>query len=188
MYQFTLFLHLLVLVASFFTMGLIVNSLIRLRTTRRVSEALEAIAFAGNAEKAMPLVTVALLGTGGYMTQSRWSWTAPWVDVSIIGLLLVTVIGGVVIGRRERALHLALEKTTTESIDGDLARRLNDPFLLVASAANIGLVCGVMFTMSIKPSPAGGIVALLLGGAIGIVAGLTTSRPAASLQHAERRV
>jgi hypothetical protein len=45
-----------------------------------------------------------------------------------------------------------------------------------------------MFTMSIKPSPAGGIVALLLGGAIGIVAGLTTSRPAASLQHAERRV
>jgi hypothetical protein len=167
MYPIVLFVHLLVLALAFFAMGLTMNSLLRLKSARTVGDGRAAVALADKAERIMPLATIFLLATGAYMTQSRWQWTTPWIDVSIAGLAIVTVVGAGVLGGRARALHRSLQAASDERLTPALLAQLRDPALLVGSMANLGLVCGVMFTMVVKPSLGGGIVALLVSAALG---------------------
>ncbi len=130
----------------------------------------------------MPAATVLLLVTGAYLTQARWTWSTPWVDVSVAGLLLVTVFGAAALGGRQRALDEALRRAS--ALDLATTRLVLDPFLLVGGVANMGLVAGVMFVMVVKPPLAAGIAALIVGAGCGTFAGASAIRPAAALRRA----
>lgn len=132
MYAFVLFLHLCALTGAFFAMGLMVSAAVRGQD-------------AHNIEKLMPIVTVVLLATGAYMTHDRWTWTTPWIDAGIAGLLAITIFGGAVLG----------------------SGKLRGPQVLVGQGLNMGLVLGVMFLMIVKPGIAGSIGALVAGGLAG---------------------
>jgi hypothetical protein len=164
MYEVVLFVHLLTIGAAFLAMGMMLYGLLQLRSAVTTAQASHALVTSAKVEKIMPVATILLLATGGYMTQDRWTWTTPWVDVSIAGLLLVTAIGAGALGGRQRALHSALDKTNGTTLDATLAARLQDPFLLSGSGLNIGLVAGVMYVMVTKPSLAIAIAAVIIGG------------------------
>lgn len=132
MYSLVLFLHLCALTAAFFAMGVMVSAAVR-------------GADAHNTEKSMPIITIALLATGAYMTHERWTWTTPWIDVGIAGLLAITIFGGAVLG----------------------SGKLRGAQLLIGQGFNMGLALGVMFLMIAKPPLAGSIGALLAGGVAG---------------------
>ncbi len=178
MYDVVLFLHILTIAAAFFVIGIMVSALIRLRRVPDVASAFSAASTAAAAGKIMPIATVLLLLTGAYMTHARWSWTTPWIDVSIAGLLLVTVIGGGFIGARERALHRELHAAGNGPIDAATAARLCDPVLVAGTMVEVGLVCAVMFVMIVKPSLGAAILVVCVGAACGAVAGMTGLRPA----------
>lgn len=167
MYEIVLFLHLLTIGIAFLAIGMMLLAVLQLRNAETVSDALRAIAASASVEKVMPLATVLLLLTGGYLTQVRWTWTTPWVDVAIAGLLLITFIGAVGLGSRARALHAELEAARGNAIDATLSARVHDPFLMVGSGLNVGLVAGVMYVMVLKPALFPAIAALLIGGAVG---------------------
>lgn len=163
MYSTALYVHLLAVAGAFFGMGMMLSSLVQARGATRVSEALRFCDNAAKASKIMPLASVLLLLTGGYMAQNRWNWSLAWVDLSIVGLLLVTFFGAGVLGSRERSLHKALERAQAENLDAKLETLVRSPFLVTGSGMNAGLVCAVMFVMVAKPGWTGGIVAMLLG-------------------------
>ncbi len=184
MYEVVLFLHIVTVAAAFFGMGIIASALMRLRRIRDRASALSAVSGAAAAGKVMPLATVSLLLTGAYMTHARWSWTSPWIDVSIAGLLIVTVMGAGVIGSRERALHRELHAAGNGPIDTAATVRMCDPMLFAGAMAEVGLVCAVMFVMVVKPSLVAAIVVVGMGIGCGAVAGLTALSRAPVLRGA----
>src|SRR5579875_4211076 len=181
MYELVLFLHLLTIAVAFFAMGSMLTSIFRLRGATSVAAARSAAATAAGIGKMMPILTVFMLATGGYLTQVRWTWTTPWIDLSIVGLLVVTAWGGGVMGARERAVHHALESSRGSALDAGAARLVVDPFLVIGNSADVGLVAGVMFVMVLKPSLAGGIAALVVATACGAIAGAAAVRPREAL-------
>ena len=129
-------------------MGMMLFATFQLRSARTVPAALEALTSSSRIEKIMPAATVLLLITGSYMTHDRWTWSTPWIDVSIAGLLLIT----------------AFQKASV--LDSNLCARLCDPFCVVGSGLNIGLVAGVMLVMVTKPSLWLGIADVIIGGVV----------------------
>ena len=191
MYSTALYVHLLAVGGAFLGMGMMLVSTIQLRAASRVSEAERCAAVTANASKVMPLATLLLLVTGGYMAQNRWSWSASWVDLSIAGLLIVTVFGAGVMGSRERGLHKALAQAPSETLEGSLEALVRSPFLIAGSGFNAGLVCAVMYVMVMKPDWTGGIIALLLGavagyGVFSLAARRTTANAPAPLASPSR--
>lgn len=168
-YNVVLFLHLLTVAAAFYAIAVMMSALMRIPACRRVSEAGKAITRASSIGKMMPIVVVLLLLTGGFMTQTRWMWTTGWIDVSILGLLLVTVTGAGFIGSRDRAVHRRLAQMGSETLTPEAAAQLLDPPIVLASGINLGLVAGVMFVMVMKSSTALSLAALVVGAAIGYI-------------------
>src|SRR5579862_3590215 len=103
-----LFLHLLTVAGAFCAVGAMIASMARLWGAGEPREASVALEGASRIGRMMPIVTLLLLVTGGIMTQASWQWTTAWIDVGVAGLLVITAIGGGVIGSRERALHAKL--------------------------------------------------------------------------------
>lgn len=175
LYAVALFLHLLTVVAAFFAVALIHAGLIRMRKADRVSEARDALMFAGRTGKAMPLIGLALLLTGAYLTQSMWSWTTPWIDVAIGGLVAIMAVGGGVLGRRIAALQPLLQRGDGP-VDGTLAASLRDPSLWIIAQLPPLLAIGVMFVMTTKPGAILGIIEILVIVALGVLAMMPTMR------------
>lgn len=176
LYTVTLFLHLLTVVAAFFAVALIHAGLIRMRKAERVSEARDALVSAGRAGRVMPIIGLALLLTGAYMTESVWSWTTPWIDVSIGGLVAIMATGGGMLGRRLRALEPLLQRGGDGPVDGTLAASLRDPSLWIIAQLPPLLAIGVMFVMTTKPGAVLGIIEILVVVAIGVLAMMPAMR------------
>ncbi|HEX6964169.1 MAG TPA: DUF2269 family protein [Gemmatimonadaceae bacterium] len=175
-YTVTLFLHLLAVMAGFGATAVIHLGLMRMRKAERASDARDALMLAGSTAKAMPLVGLALLLTGGYMTQTRWSWNTPWIDVSITGLVLMMIIGGGVLGRRMRALGPQLGRAGDSAMDDALISAVRDPSLWIIAQLPPLLAIGVMFVMTTKPTMGLGFVELLVVAALGVLVATPSSR------------
>lgn len=184
-YQFVLYLHLLTVVAAVLLIGLMLGSLMRTRSARTVADAQTAVRFTSAAAKGMPVVALILLLTGGYMTQRAWTWATPWIDVSIAGLVLLMAVGGGLLGSRERGLEAALSSAPGPNVDDALAARLRDPLMPIGNGIIIGLIAGVMFVMTMKPTLWIGIAALLVGAAAGAFVATPAARSKKAVETAE---
>lgn len=185
MFQVALLLHLASLLLAFFATGLLYAGLSRLRRAGTVSEARAACAQMSPASKMHPASIVGLLLTGAYMTQTRWTWGTPWIDASILALVLIGIFGGGILGGRERSLDRALEEAGDGAITPAMRNRLNDPLLLAGSTAIPVFVLATMYVMISKPAPAACSAILVAGAAIGAILGMMTlpsrqPQPAAS--------
>lgn len=169
LYSVTLFLHLLAVVAAFSATALIHFGLVRMRKAERAGDARDALMLAARAAKAMPIVALALLLTGAYMTQNAWSWTTPWIDVSLGGLILISIIGGGVLGRRMRALGPRLGRAGDGPMDDALMSAVRSPTLWAIAQLPPLLAIGVMLVMTTKPGLGAGVVELLAVAAIGVL-------------------
>ena len=176
LYAVTLFVHLLAVVAAFSATAIIHLGLVRMRKAERANDARDALMLAARAAKAMPIVALLLLLTGALMTENRWSWTTPWIDVSLGGLILLSAIGGGVLGKRMRALGPQLGRAGDGQLDAALASQVRDPALWIIAQLPPLLAIGVMFVMTTKPSIGLGIIEILVVVALGLLAAAPTSR------------
>jgi hypothetical protein len=178
-YDLVLFLHLL----SLFLMagGITVFGVcyLRLRAARSLDAAVPWVRLTDQAGLLFPVSILGLLATGAYLTTHAWTWSTPWIEVSIAGLILVALQGPLVGGPRTEALKRALNDNGPGAL-ADPARRLTrDPALWIVIVGNPGIVLGIVWNMTVKPGTAGAIAAILIGYAIGAAAGLALSaRPA----------
>jgi hypothetical protein len=123
-----------------------------------------------------PISIVGLLATGAYLTSDMWTWSTPWIDVSIAGVALVTVQGPLVAGARVKALRHALDENGAGPLDARARRLTRDRALWTVILANPGIVLGITWNMSVKPGAAGAIAAVVVGYALGAAAALPLTK------------
>ena len=175
-YHVVLFIHLLALFLGVGAAGVVTICLFRLRAAQTLADAAPWGMLAGQTEKIFPIAILGLFGTGAYMTSDVWTWSTRWIDVAIVGLVLLAVQGAGVAGRRAHALKQALMENGPGPL-GEKAKKLTcDPALWVASNANIGIVLGVVWNMTEKPGVGEAIAAVVVGYAVGAAFALQFGR------------
>jgi len=166
LYGFALFLHLLVLGGIFAIMGIVEFNFGRMRSPATLDDLRVAAAKAERTAKLFPILFVLLLATGAWLTGLQWPWSTPWVDVAIVGLVLIMGIGGGVLApRMAKAGAAARAANAMIDVPADLT---GNAALRYGTAANYGLVIAVMFVMVMKPDMTWGLLAL----AVGLLAGV----------------
>jgi hypothetical protein len=180
MYLFTLYLHLVALLLAFFATGMLAGGSILLRRAERVADARLALALSAMAGKIHPISTLGLLLTGAYLTQSRWSWSSPWILCGLVGLILVAIVGVGVLGSRERALAKILHEAPEGPLLPALRARLNDPLMNVAGPSISFFVLGIVLIMVMKPDLPACLLTLALAAVLGTAVGYVTQPAAAA--------
>jgi len=113
-----------------------------------------------------------ILLSGIYMSATRWG-PQGWILVALGGMVVIAAVGGAVGGRRAAAIARALPPEAGP-VSPKLRERLEDPALTVSLWTRTGLLFGIVFLMSIRPSLAGALVVMGLA----LVVGIAASRPA----------
>lgn len=178
-YHAVLYLHLLALFVGIGAAAVLVLCLFQLRAATTVAEAVPWARIAGKTQRAFPVAVLGLFATGAYMTSDSWHWSTGWIDASVAGLVLLAVQGPLLGGWAARRLEQALQANSSGAL-GEAARRATrHPALWVTELANLGVVFGIVWNMTQKPSTATAIAAIAAGYLAGAIVALRLSRPVA---------
>ena len=128
-YHVVLYLHFLSLFLGVGGAAVIGVCMFRLRAAQTLAEAAPFGMLAGQTERVFPVAVLGLFFTGAYMTSDVWTWSTSWIEVSVVGLVLIALQGPLLAGRRAHALKQALAQNGPGPL-GERARRLTcDPIL-----------------------------------------------------------
>jgi hypothetical protein len=176
-YQFILFLHIVSLAIGLAAGGILLVCLIQLRAATTLEQAAPFGAIAGKVEKAFPVAILGLFATGAYMTSHLWTWSTPWIDVAIAGLVVLVVQGPLVGGRTAHKLKHALMENGPGPLSASARRMARHVGLWWAELGNLGVVFGVIWNMTHKPTGwTEPILALVIGYGVGVLLALPISR------------
>ena len=166
-YHVVLYLHFLSLFLGVGAAGVIGVCLFRLSAAQTLADAAPFATLADQTERVFPVAVIGLFATGAYMTSDVWTWSTPWIKVSIVGLVLVALQGPLLAGRRAHALKRALRENGPGQL-GERARRMTrDPILWIVTFANPAIVFAIVWNMTEKPGTAGSIVSVVVAYAVG---------------------
>jgi hypothetical protein len=178
-YHVVLYIHLLSLLVGFSAGMIEVVCLFRLRAAETLEAAAPWGQLAGEIEKAFPVAILGLFVTGAYMTSDVWTWGTSWIVLPIIGLVILSVQGPLVAGRRGQAVKAALMANGPGELGPDARRMTRDRALWAAGMTNEMLVLGVIWVMTEKPGWGGAVATLVIAYAVGVaLATVLTRAPA----------
>lgn len=188
-YTVVLYLHLLSLLVGVGAATLVLLCLMRLRAAETLEAAVPWGMLTGKVVRAFPVAIVGLFATGAYMTSDVWSWSTGWIVIGIAVLVVLGVQGPVVGGGAGKKLEHALKENGPGPLRPRARRMARHPGLWISELCNIGLVLGVIWNMTTKPSVAGAIAAVVVSYAVGLVLALRISKaPAPEAEAAEAAV
>ena len=178
LYHLVLFLHLASVVAAFSVATLLHLAHHRLRTATHVGPALDAATLTRRAAPAMPFLALALFATGGWLTQTAYTWRTPWVEWGTGGLLLMQVVSLAILKPRMQAIGRTLATAGVDALPAEITARLRDRVLSAAAHVQLGLATGILFVMVMKPAVAGCALALAAGVVVALIVALPAGRAA----------
>jgi uncharacterized membrane protein len=169
-YEWALFLHLL---GVFLMAGGAVSFHVILTFMRRSNTVQEVRLWANTGvivEKIFPVATIVLLITGIWLVEDvGFEWGDGWINVSLIGLILIAAAGGLINTRKTAAIDRAAADAPDGPIPQVLAAQINDPVLFATTHALTLGVLAIIWNMTTKPGDAqAGIVfvlAIIIGAA-----------------------
>jgi hypothetical protein len=167
-YHVVLYIHLLSLLIGFSAGMIETVCLFRLRAADTLEAAAPWGQLAGEIEKAFPVAILGLLGTGAYMTSDVWTWSASWIVLPIVGLVVLSLQGPLVAGRRGHAVKAALIANGPGPLAAEARRMTRDRALWAAGMTNEALVLGIVWVMTEKPGWGGSVAALAVAYAVGL--------------------
>ena len=171
-YHVVLYIHLLSLLIGFSAGMIETVCLFRLRAAETLEAAAPWGQLAGEIEKAFPVAILGLFGTGAYMTSDVWTWSTSWMVLPIVGLVVLSLQGPLVAGRRGHTVKAALMANGPGPLGPDARQMTRDRALWAAGMTNEMLVLGIVWVMTEKPGWGGAIAALAVAYAVGLA--LTT--------------
>jgi hypothetical protein len=181
-YHVVLYIHLLALFVGVGAASILLVCLIQLRAANSLEQAAPWGAVAGKIGRAFPIAVLGLFATGAYMTSDRWTWSTGWIDVSIVGLVILALQGPLLAERTAHKLKGALQANGPGPL-GEHARRMaRHPGLWVTELSNIGVVLGVVWNMTQKPGTAGALAAVLIGYVVGALVAYPLTKPAPAIE------
>ena len=180
-YHVVLYLHFLFLFLGFGAAGVIGVCLFRLRAAQTLADAVPFGTLADQTERVFPVAIIGLFATGAYMTGHVWTWSTHWIEVSIVGLVIVALQGPLLAGRRAHVLKQALQENGPGPLGERAKRMTRDPILWIVTFANPGIVAAIAWNMTEKPGTGGATAAIVIAYAVGAaVAWPFTRAPAVS--------
>jgi hypothetical protein len=184
-YHVVLYVHLLALFVGLGAASILLACLLQLRNAQTLADAVPWGRVAGKTARLFPVAILGLFGTGAYMTTDVWTWSTRWIDVSIAGLVVLTLQGPLVAERTAKKLEQALHANGPGPLGKHARRMARHPGLWVAELSNIGVVLGVVWDMTQKPGTASAIAAVVGGYLVGAAVALPFTRvPAEELAPA----
>ena len=178
-YHVVLYIHLLSLFVGIGAAAVLSVCLFQLRAARELTDAVPWGMVAGKTGRMFPIAILGLFGSGAYMTSDVWSWSSGWIVVGIVALVVLGIQGPVIAERSGKKLEHALRENGPGPL-GENARRMCRYWgLWMVEFSAIGLVLGVVWTMTTKPGTAGAIAAAVIGYAVGASLGYLFSQAGA---------
>jgi Predicted integral membrane protein (DUF2269) len=185
-YTFSVFVHMLGLVAIFGGFVLLQNSGRRLRAATTWQEARPWLDLLRTFGGMVGGGGVMMLASGSYMTRVQWDFQAPWIVAGAVSALIFMVAGPLVAGRRLGALRRAA--ATSEGELGDRGRAsITDPTLWSSIFAMNGLALAMVWLMVMKPGWTGAVLIPVVLAAIGWLAGARVTHGVRTPDHARPR-
>lgn len=124
-----------------------------------------------------PAGVVLLLAAGFFMTAESWTFETPWIAVSIAGLLVMPLLGGVLLGRQMASIGKAAAHAEGGAIPPEVTQLIAVPAGWQAAFALNGIAIAILWLMAIKPGLIGSLAVVLGLAALGAVLGRLASRP-----------
>jgi hypothetical protein len=175
-YTLALFLHLCSLLGAIGAASLLHFAEARLREADTVAAIGVWSRLIEKGAKVFPLALLALLGTGAYMVDGRWAWSAGWIEAGLVGVVALFVVGAGVVGARSRALRQELLDAADGALPPRLAYVAREHVGGIASWTNTGLALGIVFVMTTKPALPGSIASLVVAAGLGAAVALRQRR------------
>jgi hypothetical protein len=167
-YSLVKFLHIASMIAAFISAALLHSALGSLRGAEDAQTARAAAATLARLGPKMPLFVLALLLTGGWLAQQRWNFGLAFVDVAIVGLVLMAAISGAAIKPRTQAVAVRLANVQGP-LDAELRAAVRDPALWAWAHVPAPIAAGIVFDMVMKPGWAGSVASVAVAVALGMV-------------------
>jgi hypothetical protein len=168
-YSLALYIHLLSLILAVATASLVTFASLQLRIAETPAEIGRWGSLIHKVVPAFPVSAIGLFATGAYMTQHLWSWSTPWIDSAIAGLVLIVVLGDGIDASRGRQLK---QEVIANGLSGRARKLVRDPLGWSAKVTTLTLTLAVVYVMTLKPGAAGAsaalVVAVLAGCAIAV--------------------
>jgi hypothetical protein len=183
LYSLALFIHILGALGLFASTGVNHLVLVRLRRAGTVAQVRDLLEMTRAVATFEPVVALALLGAGLYLTATTWGWQVAWIDVSLGAVLALVAVGVVVGAPRVAARARAAADAPEGPIPAALAARIDDPVLWTLTRAALALQLGIVFLMTTKPGLAGSLATLGVALALGLISAVPGWRGAARTPH-----
>ena len=175
-YHYVLYVHLLSLFVGIGAGAVLFTCLFQLRAARTLEAAMPWGMVSGKVAKLFPVAILGLFLTGAYMTHKIWTWSTPWIDLGIAALVLLGVQGGGIAEHTAKKLQAAMKANGPGPLGAEARRMTLHPGLWVVELSNLGVVFGVVWNMTEKPSWGGSIAAVVVGYAVGAGLAVLLSR------------
>lgn len=179
-YSVVLFFHVLGAVALFAVLGALLVGMVLMRRASTVEQVRTWAGLAHGIGPVFPVPNVLILLAGLYMAATEWGWAVPWIDVSLVALVVMAVLGRTVIGSRIEKAHEASLAAPEGPIPDALHRRRTDPVLWSTFLSFVAVAVGIVFLMTVKPGLAGALAAIGVAIVIGIAGAAIIRTPRTS--------
>ena len=114
-----------------------------------------------------------ILVTGIYMMATAWGLQG-WIAVALAGLILNALSGALV--TRSRIVRLRPVLAASGSLSPPAQLTLGDPVLRASLRLRLGVVLGILFLMTVKPSAIISVAIIVLAATTGVATALIPSR------------
>jgi uncharacterized membrane protein len=171
-YTLALFAHIIGAIGTFIGVSVWLFAAEALQRTQRV-EQVRILTRLIQPSGVLAIVSILILGIAGfYMALTAWGEQATWIIVATISFVLLAPFGAFVIDPRLRALARAAAAAPDGPLPAAVAARTHDPLVRIGLFLYVGVLVGIVFLMTTKPSLATSILAMVVAATLGLAVGL----------------
>ncbi len=139
----------------------------RLNNSTEREQAIDWVNFLSSLKFAFMSGGILLLITGIYLAATKWGWT-PWILVSFLLWLFLTLHGSVVTGRRVAKFNIFLN-SNPNVVNSELNLKISNLKLMNLLQSRLAVGLGAVFIMTVKPNLQGSIIIVIIAIIFGII-------------------
>jgi hypothetical protein len=177
LFAIVLFVHLVGVAMLFAACGLAITTLGKVHRARETAALRAALADRTAIAGLFPLATVILIGSGiAMVVLAGMDWRAAWLVVAAAMVIVLSLIGALVTGRKMQALETMASRSSSVLVDAAADAARHDVALNVAGYATTTGAVAILFLMSNKPSWPGALIAAGIAALVSVVLGAYAAR------------
>lgn len=171
LYTLALFLHIVGAIGTFIGVSIWLFVAVALRRAHQVGQ-VRTLSGLIQPSGVLAVGSILLLGVAGFsMAITVWGERTTWIIVATIGFLLLAPFGVFVIDPRLRAVAKAAAAAPDGPLPTSLVVRARNPLVGIGLSVYIGVLLGIVFLMTTKPSTGVSILAMVVATVLGLASG-----------------